>query len=96
MKTKDLFHGFNIIGFNTNSRYLSEDSGQIVTLNLNNDSIFIHLKRDLDSTEGDSVLRLNDKFKHEEKEIFDWILNNEKKIIGMTLGQLRELEINLE
>lgn len=98
MKIKDLFHGFVVGGIVSSpiNIILNEFNSKIINIDLSDNPIVIHLKKDMSSNEAISHLFINDKYKSKKKEIFDWFLENNEIIIGITLGQLKELEINLE
>lgn len=96
MKIKDVFNNINIIVIGGHHpSYPTYEKGQIINVNLNGNSISLRI-RNSDSVEGDSSLRIKEEFKNKENDIMKWFVDNQNTLIGLTLGQLRELEIDIK
>lgn len=70
---------------------LDDDDCVITGKALNKNKIILHMKRATDGSEGNIFVRLNDTYEKQfdvSKKLFA-----SKKIIGLTLGQLRKLDI---
>lgn len=70
---------------------LNEENCKITTKALNKNKIILHMKRDEDGSEGNVFVRLKDEFSSEfltSKKLFA-----SKKIAGLSLAELRKMEI---
>lgn len=72
---------------------LDRENCQIVNKTKKENSIVLHLKRDLDKKEGKAYLKVRDKFETLSAQLLIWALDS-KSIVGLTLNQLDDLETN--
>ena len=96
MKVKELFKQTAIshsIGGLT--EFLDRNNCQIVNKTKGEGFVLLHLKRGSDGEEGHAYLRVKDEFRNNAIEFLRWAFVN-KKMLGLTLNQLNDLETNLE
>lgn len=73
---------------------LDRGNCQIVKKTKKENSIVLHLKRNLDEKEGKAYLKVRDKFETLSAQLLIWAFDSES-IVGFTLNQLDDLETNL-
>jgi hypothetical protein len=96
MKIKDIYRIGGIASIvNGAGEYLTEDDCQIVNKTNSSDSITLRLRRESDYMEGDSELKVLDEFKEIKDQLLHKVFSN-PNIIGLTLAQLRNLDMDLE
>ena len=72
-------------------KVLDGDDCQIMSKALNKNKIILHMKRDSDGSEGNVFVRLKDEFSDQfpiSKKLFA-----SKKVVGLSLNQFRDLDI---
>ena len=95
MKVKELFKPTGVsqsIGGLT--IFLNRENCSVINKTKNADYVLLHLKRASDGEEGQSYLRVKEKYTNIAPKLLNWAFDS-KSIIGLTLNQLDELETNL-
>jgi len=75
--------------------FLNGDNCQIFNKTKKKDAVILNLKRQSDGQEGKSYLHVMDEYKEIESSLLKWAFVS-VSIVGLTLNQLRELDIDLE
>lgn len=94
MKVKEMFEVGTIMEMEDKAKSikaLDDDNCEITGKVLNKHKIILHMKRMLDNSEGNVFVRLKDEF-HDQFPISKKLLAT-KKIIGMTLGAFKNLDV---
>ena len=95
MRVKELFKQTGVSqSFVGTTVFLDRENCQIVNKTKNEDSILLHLKREVDGEEGHAYLRAQDQFKSIAAELLNWAFASEE-IVGLTLNELDNIETNL-
>lgn len=95
MKIKEIFIIGNIPKSAKDRKpYLDRDNCQIENKTKSGNVIMLHLKRQLDGVEGTTYIRVRDRFEGITDQLLNQIFVN-TDIIGLTLNQLNDFEINL-
>lgn len=75
--------------------YLNGENCQIVNKSVHDDYVVLKLKREVDNIEGNSFLRVKDQYDQIKKELLRKAFIN-IEVMGLTLDQLRDFDINIE
>ena len=95
MYIRDIFRIGGVASYSIRE-YLGQDNCQISKIIFDKDKISLHLKRKEDNQGGHASLKVKEEYKENRKELFGWVSSNQKNIIGLTLNELRDLEINFK
>lgn len=94
MNIQDMFDVGEIMEWEDKSKkikVLDGDDCEITGKALNKNKVILHMKRLVDNSEGNVFVRLNEKF-HDQFPISKKLLASQK-VIGMTLNQFKEFNI---
>lgn len=72
---------------------LSDDDCKIMSKQLNKDKIILHVQREGDSSEGNVFVKLKEQF-HDQFMVSKKLFAS-KKIVGMTLNEMRHLDVEM-
>ncbi len=94
MEIKDMFEVGEIMEWEdkaTDIKVLDDDDCEIVSKTLNKHKIILHLKRLSDGSEGNVFVKLKES--HEDQFPVSKKLLASHKVIGMTLGEFKKLDV---
>lgn len=97
MKAKDVFRISGVVSTLSGPSvyYGTDDNCKITKIVILDDEIGVSLKGESGLLECTSTIRIQEKYKDDEEKLFKLFIENDS-IIGLTLAELRELNINID